>query len=228
VATAVVREATPRLARARPCLIGKARVLSAPNFRISHNKTPFSPNKNHVILALAMPDTTPRGSDYETQDRVSLLQGALHGTLPAPDETRLDMDDPSTLVPEARQALVDIMRDPGEKASDRREAADSILDRYGEPRRKFEMGGGKTLNIQLPPEAVIGALGALSSMFAAPSTQPLAVGRGESESPKGDAIDVQFTLPPRLLLDPVHDPGLSTGEPSPAILGPESEGRGNG
>jgi len=122
-------------------------------------------------------------ADYESRDRVSLLRGAITNTLPPSDVPVADPLDPSTLIPLARKTLADVMADPGEEAKDRINAADSVLDRYAEPRRKFDMGGSKTVNIQLPPEAMTSALGALANVFA---------------RPKGEIIDLESPVPPAL------------------------------
>jgi hypothetical protein len=77
----------------------------------------------------------------------------------------MDLDSPDRLVPRARRALADIMDDPMEEAKDRVNAADSILDRYGEPRKKFELGGSRIVNLNVPAAAFSAALAGMANVF---------------------------------------------------------------
>lgn len=128
-------------------------------------------------------------ADYETQARIALLRGEPLPPPPSPD-------DPAALVQKAKMTLSEVMDSHDAKASERVAAADSVLDRYAEPRKKFEMGGSRTVNIQLPPDAMAGALGALANLF---------------PKPKGEIIDLENPVPPALPSRPLLGAGDDKG-----------------
>lgn len=77
-------------------------------------------------------------------------------------------DPPDTeelLVKKAKSTLLSVMDDHDAKPSERLAAADSVLDRYAEPRKKHELGGSRTVNLSLSPEAMHAALGSLTKLF---------------------------------------------------------------
>lgn len=116
--------------------------------------------------------------DYENQDRLNLLKG--RPLSPEPPSIRTP-----TLLKKARLTLAEVMDDHDAKPSERVLAADSVLDRWGDPRKKYELGGSRTLNIQLPPQAMTDALSALSKVFQ-----------------KGDVIDISPVPSPKPLPSP--------------------------
>ena len=126
----------------------------------------------------------PRKSrpDYETQTRLKVLKGEPL----EPDEE----PSPSYLVLKAKKTLGEVMEDHDAKASERVMAADSVLDRWSDPRKKFELGGSRTVNIQLPPDAMTSALGALAQVFK-----------------KGEIVDVPPSPPPGPLPLPSDEQG---------------------
>ena len=101
--------------------------------------------------------------DYENPDRMAALDAAA--SLPPEGQEPLSpLEDGSTLVPLAHAVLKDIML--FSDAKERRAAADSILDRFGQPRRKEDLGSARnTLVLNFPPDQAAKALGGLLKVF---------------------------------------------------------------
>lgn len=96
--------------------------------------------------------------DYETGARLAILSAADIGAMlpenPVPG---------SALVPLAQQTLAELMVGDVNPAT-RLATAESVLDRWGTPKRK-EIIGGNTMVLNFAPEAAAQAIQAMSLLF---------------------------------------------------------------
>jgi hypothetical protein len=99
----------------------------------------------------------------------------------------------SALVPLAHQTIAEIMVSDATAAA-RLAAAESVLDRWGTPKRK-EIVGGNTMILNFAPEAAAKAIQAMATVF----------------SPKEAPIDVLPSIPPHAPALPVLSSGTLPG-----------------
>lgn len=137
-------------------------------------------------------DLASRSIDH---DRQALLRGGL-ATDPA-TLGAIDLDDGATMVPVAHATLVSVMTDPMSKGAEKVSAADSILDRYGSPRKRVDQGGGsKQVIFNLSPDAFAGVAQGIAALAGGLANEPLPA------------------LPPAPRnVSPVHGPGPEEGRP---------------
>lgn len=122
--------------------------------------------------------------DYENGNRQALLSTAdILAMGPAVSVPG------SALVPLAHQTIAEIMVSDATPAA-RLAAAESVLDRWGTPKRK-EMIGGNTMVLNFPPEAATRALEAMRTVFS-----------------KEAAIDILPAIPAVAQAPAVHSTGL--------------------
>lgn len=124
------------------------------------------------------PESPPRGGPEDLpsrsidQDRQALLRSGLN-TDPALLGT-IDLDDGTTMIPAAHATLVSVMLDPMSKGAEKVSAADSILDRYGTPRKRVDQGGGsKQVIFNLSPDAFAGVAQGIAALAGGLSDSPL-------------------------------------------------------
>jgi hypothetical protein len=161
-----------------------------------------------ALLPRGGPEVDDLPSRSIDSDRQALLRGGL-ATDPS-TLSSIDLDDGTTMVPAAHATLLSVMTDPTSKGAEKVSAADSILDRYGSPRKRVDQGGGsKQVIFNLSPDAFAGVAQGIAALAGGLNADPL-------PAPPSSTRDVS----------PVHgsrpDPRQS---PGPRDPGPPPSGR---
>lgn len=163
-------------------------------------------------LAPQVEDLAPQVEDLPSLSIDHVRQALLRSGL-ATDPAVLgpvDFSDGATMIPHAHATLLAVMVDPSSKGAEKVSAADSILDRYGSPRKRVDQGGGsKQVIFNLSPDAFAGVAQGIAAL-AGGLNEPLP------------------TSPPAPRnVSPVHGPGPSSNQSNPNP-NPSGQARGFG